>query len=377
MKIIASLLLLLFSLPSFSQIKVVGSDYSKNLSANNQEPTEILSVFEDYDGLSRYATLYNCVGDTVYVAEKKYAWLEINHECKMINDGGEIAPGYYVITGIIIGNDEVEKINEKVIELQSLGFTGEHNPNTGGYSERREFLNEYFTKYKGGKLQYVFAFKMQQVGTDNEIYIKYNSMNYGIIPVRFFNYVCGKMLKNKVYPTNLTPDALTGQEIESKDEFYLCKEIVVGKMAPGSGGDSYDILAILEGQNTGSFAQPIRYWVENQNAFGTVNSNSTFIYCEQDYKKKILKQEEQKALEKARAEKKRKEIIAKYGEKFGNLILVRKVDLGMSKEMCKLAIGSPINTIRSKSSIGTSDIWIYSSTSYLRFENDRLVEIMK
>ena len=58
------------------------------------------------------------------------------------------------------------------------------------------------------------------------------------------------------------------------------------------------------------------------------------------------------------------EILNKYGDKFGNLVIEGKVCLGMSKEMCLEALGYPCKENSSETALGKIDIWTYDCILY-------------
>ena len=67
-----------------------------------------------------------------------------------------------------------------------------------------------------------------------------------------------------------------------------------------------------------------------------------------------------------------------YSKKFGqtnmNLILKGKIKLGMTKEMCRLALGAPYGTNTTSTQNKTRDQWVYNS-KYLYFDNNILTAI--
>ncbi len=67
-------------------------------------------------------------------------------------------------------------------------------------------------------------------------------------------------------------------------------------------------------------------------------------------------------------------LIAKYGEKYGILIFEHNVSLGMTKEMCLKAWGSPRNKIVRKNANSTQEVWTYGLAQYLIFVNGILAE---
>jgi len=82
--------------------------------------------------------------------------------------------------------------------------------------------------------------------------------------------------------------------------------------------------------------------------------------------------------EKEKQEKKKKileEYTNKFGEEYAKLIIGQKVVIGMTKEMCLLAWGTPydINKITTSSMI--QEIWSYSMKTFLYFEDNKLTLI--
>lgn len=83
-----------------------------------------------------------------------------------------------------------------------------------------------------------------------------------------------------------------------------------------------------------------------------------------------------KAAEEAekRAKERRDNIIAKYGDQIGSLILQGRVIVGMTKEQCIDALGHPTRINRTVTATMVHEQWVYSS-KYLYFDNDKLVAI--
>ena len=69
---------------------------------------------------------------------------------------------------------------------------------------------------------------------------------------------------------------------------------------------------------------------------------------------------EQKRKELAKNEAKKQELFKKYGQKFAQGIIDGKVLVGMSKEMCKEAMGTPDETTKNTSNLGVIEVWTYS-----------------
>lgn len=82
--------------------------------------------------------------------------------------------------------------------------------------------------------------------------------------------------------------------------------------------------------------------------------------------------------EKERLENQKKhdaEIIAKYGEKYGNMILQHKVAIGMTKEMCMAALWIPKDTFKTTTSRGESEVWVINYKTRLYFADGVLYMI--
>lgn len=93
---------------------------------------------------------------------------------------------------------------------------------------------------------------------------------------------------------------------------------------------------------------------------------------------------EQKEAERKRQEaeyakhkaERRAKLISKYGEKYGNLVNDHKLEIGMTKEMCKDAMIFPPSDICTKTTaFGNVSIWFYTY-SQLHFSGDKLVKVV-
>lgn len=115
--------------------------------------------------------------------------------------------------------------------------------------------------------------------------------------------------------------------------------------------------------------------------------NPTIIDIEKEYNRdsdfyllsdiQAKEQEEiRKKLENDLEEKERKqECIRLFGNYYGKLIGDRKVQTGMSKNMCEYAWGKPSSINTSTGSYGVHEQWVYGDNSYLYFENGKLTDI--
>lgn len=74
-------------------------------------------------------------------------------------------------------------------------------------------------------------------------------------------------------------------------------------------------------------------------------------------------------------QQRKKQLIAKYGQRNGQLIFDGKVRIGFTKAMCKAAWGEPEDINKTSGSWGVHEQWVYRDGSYLYFENGKLTSI--
>lgn len=72
---------------------------------------------------------------------------------------------------------------------------------------------------------------------------------------------------------------------------------------------------------------------------------------------------------------KRIKLQSKYGTKTGKLISEHRVQIGMTKEMCRSSWGEPSKVNTTTTKYGTHEQWVYSDGSYLYFEKGVLTTI--
>lgn len=160
---------------------------------------------------------------------------------------------------------------------------------------------------------------------------------------------------------------------------YMYKCVDIGMIENGS---YYVPALIFQDQEENKF--PVRILPEIKATFFSIFNSHTsqrkmininnFESSDEFYQRKIGL--EQHFAEKERQEKEhRKMCISRFGEDIGNTIADKKVQLGMTSEMCEIAWGKP-DRINSTTSVwGTSEQWVYDSGSYLYFNNGKLTSI--
>lgn len=222
-------------------------------------------------------------------------------------------------------------------------------------------------------------------------------------------------------------DALTHEKIKVQDDAFIVKDVVVKleKDRPSSEYGKPHLYVVLEGNNTGSFAMQansIQYIFDIKCDMGNevvysskspFNYNIPHIMCHESYnsdfyllrkqdlstikqfaidtcntinKKEMMdKQKEdnerianQKRREqdiRKKQEERRLRIVSKYGEKIGALICDKKVAIGMTQEMCRDAWGRPMDTYRTTTKYGQSEIWCYNYKTRIYFYEGKVVQI--
>ena len=67
--------------------------------------------------------------------------------------------------------------------------------------------------------------------------------------------------------------------------------------------------------------------------------------------------------------------ITKYGAKFGEHVANKQAALDMTKEMVKDAWGRPMNTYRTTTKFGQSEVWCYNYKTRIYFYDGKVVMI--
>jgi hypothetical protein len=206
-------------------------------------------------------------------------------------------------------------------------------------------------------------------------------------------------------------DPISNTLIKIEDDVFKVKDIVM---------KDDDFYAIIEGEKTGSFALTLSFIInvkdrrearsdysdkapdidDNYQNLGAVPC----LFCKKgdEYKQyiviikkddvrlldqraemaeaqreKIWKQNEIKEKqEKAKKENEHKQqMITKYGSQFGTFVAKQQVAIGMSKEMCRDAWGKPMNTYRTTTKYGQSEVWCYNYKTRVYLYNGKVVQI--
>ncbi len=189
-----------------------------------------------------------------------------------------------------------------------------------------------------------------------------------------------KLYQNKKFIyhyLNYPVDIITGKRIKIKDgDILTCTEVTLLKVN--------EVFSTEEGKTTLIYTNHEYY----ESDYGI------FLVLENDGNEKIamrpgeidsrfvfplqtIEEEENKRIEneKKAKTKRRAECIKKFGQHYGELVAEKKVEIGMTKEMCKVAWGFPYDTFTTTTALGTNEHWFYSWKYNLYFLNGILTKI--
>lgn len=213
--------------------------------------------------------------------------------------------------------------------------------------------------------------------------------------------------------SDIIKDGFTKDLVKLQDSKFICKDVVLH----GEG----EFFVILNGEKTGSFAvkfDRIAYAKDSKD-LGTKRQYSCYHEYRDDVKQlkkhfklcdvpflvtdygyyviesknvTILdkrekmaqaqrdKEEQQKEAARKKEQEQRKnayvqQMTSKYGAEYGELIGNKQIAIGMTKEMCKDAWGSPMDTYSTTTSFGQSEVWCYNYKTRVYFRNGKVSQI--
>lgn len=303
-----------------------------------------------------------------------------------------IPSGYYVIHGYVFCSDNAKKIeSENESDIKSI------------YELKTDILLGEKIEIKN-ILAYII---LSPINNKDILYAYPYSFCENLISVRFYNELKEKLVGQKVrlYPSYPKYQPLElGTIIEDdirKESFKLMDEVLDVKDVVLKGSDFF---LILSGDQTGSFAirigeissyydgvekggvyyyyiqsnfpfargwhfdiKPIAGW-QNYEKFIQTAANRT----QQEIQRARLSKEQQ--VEKEKIEYKNR-MIAKYGEEKGTLVGNHQICIGMTKEMCKDAWGTPINNFKTTTAGRIDEMWYYNYKTRVYFVNGKIQQI--
>lgn len=260
---------------------------------------------------------------------------------------------------------------------------------------------------------------------------RYENSEFGwhnFIYLRYYNEVKGQFLGKEVYLVHKPSDGLqhrmlvdncTGHYVTSKcdntiafdnikgeslkllDKKYIVKDVIL---------HDGQVCCVLQGEQTGSFAvyTPLIGYAFTTWDIDSYPEGFTEWYRESTFPSydipfllttqrfpnftegfkivrvtdwpKMKQREQQKQKAKKRQEIAEKQaakaaLVEKYGSQFGELVAKKQVAIGMSKEMCRDAWGRPMNTYRTTTRFGQSEVWCYNYKSRIYFYDGKVVMI--
>lgn len=418
-KILLGLVFILFcGYITNAQIKVVGDDYKDSLSgAKKYYDMDIVfdSLFPHLSPLEHRHEMEpnlwdnrfeNMLGDTVFIPDAtNYAYKSTNGG-QLFDHKETIPNGYYVIHGYVFGKENMAELGMidnrySIHDLKRMILEKELSNNSISYYLACVLLAPIDTI---NKKDVVYAI-------DNNYYVLKD-----IMCLRFYNEAkkfIGKKVYGFRYATCIydnewekkTSGTLVHDDVREESLKLLDDEFEIKDVVFKVGG----FFLILQGEKTGTFAKAIKKIKTKY----SINSNGDYLECPDipclctndgpyspyniefivgvsdylllknyfDRQKQIDKsnKRQQELQRKQEKEKKKidfiKSMISKYGVEQGSLVGNRQVGIGMTKEMCRDAWGSPINTYRTTTSYGQSEVWCYNYKTRVYFYNGKVVQI--
>lgn len=394
--------------------------------------SRLFPSFDERGGSFGYENEYvNLTGDTVYLCEgiiRPCNYTSYSFTIK--NNKGEemtvIPPGYYVISGYVFCKESTDSIRIAA-GMKSYSYGPYDHGSIRKLKEDLLVYGDSFGTYD--LIRFLEQIALTPIDDDNTIYYVDNChFKDNVLLLRYYNQAkafIGKKVVLKSYSkgelvdmNEIIKDGITGESVKLLDEKLEVIDVVLKDCR---------FYMVLKGENSGSFAletSSIYYSYssndivgvaleENENQIGwshivkKYNNNMmdipviracnvgpvcyiNLIIEENNWKalevrakkmneqvKEELKsqqQRDQKEKENKAAEYK-KQMIAKYGSPFGEFVANKQVAVGMTKEMCRDAWGSPINTYRTTTSIGQSEVWCYNYKTRVYFYDNKVTRI--
>lgn len=169
----------------------------------------------------------------------------------------------------------------------------------------------------------------------------------------------------------------TNEELYTRDKYWKCIDVTTHSRIlryPSESGSS--ITFVFEDSNG---TKGYCYYEDDYGNYYESESNGKYskYLCG-----KFVTIEEKERLDKADElawDAKMKDLRKKYG-KYADQISVGQIDIGMTKEMCREAMGKPTTINTTRTAYGTQEQWVYESkydykTTYIYFENGKITAI--
>ena len=215
----------------------------------------------------------------------------------------------------------------------------------------------YFEKIK----QMYLGKELVYINKDDEFDLEYH---YGVhFHDRFMDYNTKQNLAKKI-PCNSVWECTDVLVLPGKLNFNYCDNRVILNIENEKYGKYYIFASKL-----------LQLKEQKRDKFLTMEDFHKYQAVQNQLRAEAKAKAARAAKEAAKRENERRtNILARYGEYYGNLILQGKIVIGMTKQQCIDAIGNPTRINRTTTASTIYEQWVYSGR-YLYFENGKLVTI--
>lgn len=370
----------------------------------------------------------NLTGDTLLLLQPhklRNQEFATNSQARAISTS-EIPVGYYVISGYVFCIENENSVREAAgLSPYNYGynFTKGQHPNDKNI---REFKKEILLRNRDNKVfvdRYLRYIILTSIDTDNK---QVPSMNYYCYPLytgtpfqmnqniylRFYNEARKFIGSNMVYGSitydslrivkDVLVDDITSDPIKLNDNSFIVKDVVMKESS---------LYLILQGEKTGSFAQKIDkivygddkndfmttpygrekglkkwdiagflmewdrniYWLAKKDV-ETLYQRPKIAQAQRERNRQIMNQKTKKR-EKEQHDLFRQKMISKYGNEKGILVSNHQIAIEMTTEMVSDAWGHPLNSYRTTTKYGQSEVWCYNYKTRVYFYNGKVVRI--
>lgn len=339
---------------------------------------------------------YNLLGHQLYCVRDRIeigGYQPIHIIAFTLTDNGTVGiskiqkGAYYDVVDILTSESEKTSLTTKL--SSSKKFVGDtiHYLSIGGFGAKKEkvytfqqkdiqtLLSKiirynrfdhaviYVLKDKTGKLYYIWfadTFRMQIAESEYLSYGVYANIN-NFISVTTYNHLKAKYEGKEIVVPDLNYNNPFYEYI-NEHVVYTAQKIILKD----------DLIALTYNKNDQGQQKvadlKYYYWAKlgvgkEQHANDSILALEGFV-LRSEADSILAKWDKERLAELAKDEERKQEIIKKYGQKYGQDIIEGKATIGMSKEMCKLALGYPDDIAKRTSVDGNIEVWTYSRLHY-------------